>query len=331
MWLFNSKIKIFFAILTLMLFAVFLLSRGHTYGKDELSYGVTFSKKQADDLGLNWQAVYTSILHDLHVKKLRLPAYWDDVEPSDGNFKWDNLDWQVEKAKEYNAKIILAVGGRLPRWPECHFPSWTDELTKSEREAKILNYTRETVKRYKDVKNITAWQIENEPFLSHFGECPEIDSKFLEDEIAVVKKIDSRPVVITDSGELSFWIPAAKRADIFGTTMYKDTYSKYLKRYIHYPIEPGFFKFKKNVANFFASPKKWIVIELQAEPWGKEAFQKLTKAERDKTMNQEKFKEILEFARQTGFDEFYLWGAEYWYWERAQGRPEMWDMASKLF
>lgn len=331
MFIFNSKIKIFFIILILLLFAVFLLSRGHTYGKNELSYGVTFSKMQAEALNLKWQDVFLSILQELKVKNLRLAAYWNEVEPAGGDFKWQDLDWQIEQASKNNAKIILAIGGRLPRWPECHFPGWTDDLTKSEREAKILNYIRETVKRYKDMKNITAWQIENEPFLSHFGECPEVDGAFLDDEIAAVKKLDSRPVVVTDSGELSFWIPAAKRADIFGTTMYRDTYSKFLKRYIHYPIEPGFFKFKKNIASLFAHPQKWIVIELQAEPWGKTAYQNLTQAERDKTMNLDKFKEILEFSRQAGFNEFYLWGAEYWYWEREKGRPEMWEEAKKLF
>lgn len=264
-------------------------------------------------------------------KKLRLSAYWNEVEPASGDFKWQDLDWQIEKASENKVKIILAVGGRLPRWPECHFPGWTADLTKSERESKILNYIKETIKRYKDNKNIAAWQIENEPFLSHFGKCPKVDGEFLDDEIALVKKMDSRPVIITDSGELSFWIPAAKRADIFGTTMYRDTYSQFLKMYVHYPIEPGFFKFKKNITRVFAHPQKWIVIELQAEPWCKTAFQSLSQAERDKTMNLEKFKEILDFSRKAGFNEFYLWGAEWWYWERAQGRPGMWEEANKLF
>jgi len=36
-------------------------------------------------------------------------------------------------------------------------------------------------------------------------------------EIALVRAKDpSRKVIVTDSGELSFWISAAKRADILG-------------------------------------------------------------------------------------------------------------------
>jgi hypothetical protein len=205
-------------------------------------------------------------------------------------------------------------------------------LSKEKREERIISYIKTVVNRYKDNKNIAVWQVENEPFLSHFGDCPELDSKFLDKEIKAVRELDSRPIIITDSGELSVWYPAAKRADIFGTTMYRDTYSAHLKRYIHYPISPGFFRFKKNINNIFTSPRKWIVIELQAEPWTPEPYQYATQEERDRTMNLKKFREILEFGRKSGFKEFYLWGVEWWYWEReVQDNPEIWEEARGLF
>jgi hypothetical protein len=114
--------------------------------------------------------------------------------------------------------------------------------------------------------------------------------------------------------------------------MYRDTYSKLLKRYIHYPISPGFFRFKKNITRLFAKAHDWIVIELQAEPWTPVPFQYASQEERDRTMNLEKFKDILEFARKAGFREFYLWGVEYWYWERSvNNNPGMWNEARVLF
>lgn len=326
-------IKNIFFVLIIVIFILFVFSRGHVYDKRELEYGVTFSKKQAENLGLDWKRMYIDILDDLKVKKLRLPAYWDEIDAANGEYEWKDLDWQINEAgRKRGVAIILAVGGRLPRWPECHFPEWAENISKEAREEKILNYIKAVIERYKNEKGIIAWQIENEPFLLGFGECPKMDKKFLDKEVALARELDSRPIVITDSGELSTWIPAARRADIFGTTMYRDTYSAHLKRYIHYPISPEFFKFKKNVARLFARPKKWIVIELQAEPWTSIPYQNATKEERDKTMNLEKFKEILEFSRLTGFREFYLWGVEWWYWERvAQNNPEVWDEARKLF
>lgn len=327
-----KKVKKIFIGIIIFLFFCFLLSRGPVYDKGDLEYGITFSKKQAESLGLDWKKMYTDILDDLGAKKLRIPAYWDEIEPQGGNFYWDNLDWQIDEAGKRNAEIILSIGGRLPRWPECHFPEWTNNISTEERQEKTLNYIKAAIERYKGYKQITAWQIENEPFLSHFGDCPKLDSKFLDKEIAAARAIDSRPIVITDSGELSIWYPAAKRADIFGTTMYRDTYSSHLKRYIHYPINPGFFRFKKNINSVFAHPEKWIVIELQAEPWAPIPYQNATKEERDRTMSLKKLREILEFGRIAGFKEFYLWGAEWWYWEReTQNNPDLWDEARGLF
>ena len=327
-----KKTRAIIIILVLFLFVIFLLSQGHVYKKEELSYGLTFSKKQATSLGFNWREVYLSVLDDLKVKKLRIPAYWNDVEQNDGQFNWEDLDWQINEASKRNGEIILAIGERLPRWPECHSPSWAENLKKQDRDKRILNYVEQTVNRYKKENRIVAWQIENEPFLSHFGDCPKLDKKLLDQEIALARELDRRPVVITDSGELSFWAPAARRADIFGTTMYRDTYSKFLKRYIHYPITPGFFQFKKNVVSLFAHPREWIVIELQAEPWGPIPYQNLSETERNKTMNLQKFQEILEFSQLAGFKEFYLWGVEWWYWERENNNnPALWNEAKKLF
>ena len=321
---------VFFAIVVIFFF--FLFSRGVVYDKKDLEYGVTFSKKQAEDLNLDWKKLYDAIFVDLGVKKIRLAAYWDEVQKEEGQYNWEDLDWQIERASEAGAEIILAAGVRLPRWPECHIPDWTENLEQTKKNEKTLSYIEAVINRYKDKKNITAWQIENEPFLSHFGECPPLDKNFLDQEIALVKKLDSRPIVVTDSGELSVWVQAASRADIFGTTMYRDTYSKTLEKYIHYPIAPGFFRFKKNLTRFFAHPQKWIVIELQGEPWGPKFLKELSQEEKDRTMDINKFTDILEFSRLAGFKEFYLWGVEWWYWEKEiNGNDKFWEEARWIF
>lgn len=326
---FTRKLFIF---LILFLFVIFLLSRGHVPSKDKVQYGVTFSAQQAEDLGLDPKEVFQAMIYDLGIRKMRLSAYWDEVEKEKGEFNWEELDWQLAMATKVDSEIILSVGGRLPRWPECHFPNWVENLEVGSREQEILDYIEATVLRYRDDQNIKAWQVENEPFLSHFGKCPDLDPKFLDKEIALVKSLDNRPIVVTDSGELSVWVPAAKRADIFGTTMYRDTYSKFFQRYIHYPIAPGFFRFKKNIARLFAHPDEWIVIELQGEPWGPIPFQNLSKEERDKTMNIDKFVEITDFARRAGFDKLYFWGVEWWYWEKqTQNNPALWNYAKTLY
>lgn len=318
--------------LIILCWLFFLLSRTPVYEPHELEYGITFSHKQSQGLGLDWKENYLAILDELQVKKLRLAAYWDEVQPEQNRFSWNDLDWQIDEAEKRNVDIILVMGNRVPRWPECHLPDWVEPLSKEQREELTLEYIRETIARYRHRPTISHWQIENEPFLKYFGICPEFDKKFLDTEIALTRSLDSRPIIITDSGELSTWIPAAKRGDVFGSTLYLYTYSRTVNRYIRYPISHNFFRVKKNIANFFTSPQDWIIIELQGEPWGKEAFQNLSQEERHRTMSPEKFKEIEELSRQTGFRTFYWWGAEFWYWEKeTQGDTFYWDEAKKFF
>lgn len=318
-------------VLIIIFWLFFIFSWAPVYEPHEIEHGVTFSKKQSQALGLDWKANYLALFDEMGVKKIRLAAYWDDIQPEVGIYNWEDLDWQIDEAEKRNAEIILVMGNRVPRWPECHIPDWADAISKEDREKATLEYITETISRYRLRPSITYWQIENEPFLKYFGICPEFDVDFLDTEIALAKSLDSRPIIITDSGELSAWIPAAKRGDIFGSTLYLNTYSRTLDHYIRYPISPIFFRVKKNISNLFAHPHDWILIEVQGEPWGKDAFQNLPQAERNITMTPEIFKEIEEFSRQTGFRTFYWWGVEFWYWEKARGNNFYWEEGKRMF
>lgn len=329
---FFRKIRHIIYIIVALFSLLFILSRGPSYDPKEFEYGITFSNRQSIDLGLDWKQVYLAMLDELQVKNLRLPAYWDELEQTRGQYDWSDLDWQIDEAEKRNVSLILVLGQRVPRWPECHIPAWAENLGDTERKQATLEHIQKTLSRYKNRPSIRFWQVENEPFLPNFGICPAFDKKFLDEEIALVKELDTRSVIVTDSGELSLWAMAAKRADVFGTTMYLDTYSRMLKSYIHYPITPAFFRVKKNLANLFAGPEDWIVIELQGEPWGRLSFQTLEQAERDKTMTPDRFKNTIEFIRTTGFNTFYWWGVEYWYWEKTvNNNPFYWNTAQQLF
>jgi len=73
-------------------------------------------------------------------------------------------------------------------------------------------------------------------------------------------------------------------------------------------------------------------VELQAEPWGPVLMYDLPLKEQNKTMNLERFKKVIQFAKGTGEDSFYLWGAEWWYWMKTrQFQPEIWEEAQKVF
>lgn len=312
-------------------FLVFTFSLWPPSGISEsIQWGLAFSKPFAIDMGLDWREAYIAILDDLKPKALRLPIYWQDVELEPGKYKFDDYDWMVKEAEKRNIKLVLVIGQKLPRWPECHLPNWAINLDSKNKQDSLLKLINELVERYKNLSNLWFWQVENEPFLP-FGECVNYDGSFLDQEIELVRREDPKhQIIVTDSGELSIWFQAAKRADVFGTTIYRIIYKEPIG-YFKYPLPPKFFWFKANLVHLFYPGKPIIVSELQAEPWGPKLIYDISLAEQEKSMNLKQFRDNIEYARAVGFPEVYLWGAEWWYWMKTKHqRPEFWQEAKSL-
>ena len=100
-------------------------------------YGATFSPRFAEQFGLDWKAAYRAMLDDLRIRTVRVAAYWDRVEPRRGEYDFSETDWLIAEAGKRGAEIVLAVGQKLPRWPECFVPEWVKELPMEEREAAL--------------------------------------------------------------------------------------------------------------------------------------------------------------------------------------------------
>lgn len=298
--------------------------------RSDVDFGVTFSSRFARDMGLNAEETLRALLGDLGVRKVRIPVYWDTLERERGVFDFSDVDWQIGMAKEYGAEVILAVGQKVPRWPECFIPTWASQDEALRNEA-ALRYIRTTLDHYKDRSEIVMWQIENEPFLA-FGICPPLSGEVLDREIAVARETDpSRPILTTDSGELSLWIGAASRGDVFGTTLYRHLWSNRFG-YITYPVGPNFFRFKELMTRMLTNQKNFMVIELQAEPWAPGSLRDVSLEEQWRTLDATKLLENVHYARQVGFSEVYLWGAEWWYWlKEVKNEPALWEAAKTVF
>jgi hypothetical protein len=326
-------------ILSIILIAVCLagflayLMTGQAPIASEMNFGITFSQYFAEKMGLDWQTTYSAILDELGVKKLRLVAYWQKIEPEPDKYSFTDLDWQIKEAEKREAQVILVIGRKLPRWPECHLPNWAKDLNESEQQERILLLLTEIVKHYQGNQTIWAWQIENEPFLKSFGECPPLDKEFLKKEIDLVRKLDfdRRPIIITASGELTSWVQTANYGDILGTTLYRVIWNKWLGHF-EYPIRPVFYYKRAKLAKWLTDTKRVIIVELQAEPWGPKMIYETPLEKQFQSMDLDRFKEIINYTHQTGFDEAYLWGAEWWYWlkEKHQNNT-FWQEAKNLW
>lgn len=302
-----------------------------------ISWGVTFSAKFSRSLGIDPKKNFEALLEELSPKKLRLIAYWDEIEKERDLFNFSELDWQMERAEKAGTEVILAFGMKVPRWPECHIPLWAKELDTEEREKALRGYMENAVRRYRNYSHIALWQVENEPFLK-FGQCPQRGRDFMDKEIALVKNLDPhRPILVTDGGEFGLWRKAALSGDVFGTTMYRKIYPGFLGPIfgvIEYPLHPNYFIFKEKILRRSIGDysKRFIVSELQAEPWGRVHVRELPYEEQMRIFSPEYFAETLEYARAAGFDEYYLWGAEWWFWLKIKhGDDRFWETAKNVF
>lgn len=325
-------LKITLLVLIILIVALFLyLFVGKAKPAEKIEWGVTFSKGYAADFEPDWKKMFLSILDDLKVKKIRLIAYWSEIEKTQGEYDFSELDWQINEVSKRGGEIVLAIGRRLPRWPECFSPEWSKNLSEEDNQEFVLAYIKETINRYKGNKKIRIWQIENEPFLRTFGICPKLDKKFLDKEIELVKYLDqARPIMITESGEFSTWIGGAKRTDIIGTSIYRRIYGKL--GYVTYPIPPVFYARKTKLIKLFFDLQDIIAIEVQAEPWGHKPVKQMTPEEQDISMGFEQFNKNINYVKGTGFDQAYLWGVEWWYWRMKNFNDDrFWNRAKELF
>jgi len=293
----------------------------------DVTWGVTFSDMMAEDLELDTGETLRAILKELKPQGVRLVAYWDRIETRRGDFDFSSLDLQMRIASEFKTPVILAVGQRVPRWPECHIPKWADP------KKDLLPYMKRVVKRYRGYRNILYWQVENEPFL-RFGECKKVDKKLIASEINTVRNLDpGRKILLTDGGEFGDWYRAAKRGNIFGTTLYRKVYNRFFGQ-MTYPITPEIYPLKRDIIKFMTGKpdQNFIIIELGTEPWGDKQIFEMTIEEQMANFSMKNFRDNINYALECRYDTYYLWGAEWWYYlKKKHGKDGYWRIAADVF
>lgn len=312
------------ATLTLFVAAfVWLNSRPITH----TTFGVTFSWVYAQELHQDPLDLYEELIDDLKVRHVRLPLYWSQIETAQDEFDWKMPDALVALSEDRGVQLTIAVGIKVPRWPECYIPDWvkTQDVTKQNQAA--LSFIEESVNRYKGSSAVVRWQVENEPFFL-YGECPEISVAQFKQHVDLVRDLDDRPIQVTVSGEMGPWLDSAQAGDILGISMYRKTWND-LFGYFIYPLTPEYYFFRASLIKEYVS--QVIVSELQAEPWFSAPIDSRPLSYWYDVFDVEMFENNIEFVRQAGLPEAYLWGAEWWYTLKQDGDDRLWEAARPLF
>jgi hypothetical protein len=293
-------------------------------------YGVSFSVKYAQELGVDWQANFIALLDDLKIRNYRLMSYWDSIEPERGKYDFTDLDWQMNEAAKRGAKVSLAIGMRQPRWPECYKPSWYGSLSKAEQDQALMEYLKSVVKHYDHHPALLSYQLENEAVNNWFGTCTkaDIDKQRLDKEYNYVKRLDpDHPIWMSLSDQHGLPI-GQPTPDKYGYSVYRVVWNNKtgpLKFYMTYPTPVWYHRLRALWIKTFKH-RDIFVHELQVEPWGPAGTKDLSIKEQNRSMDSTQIRENFHFAKQIGTPEIYTWGGEWWYWRKTTlNDPSIWE------
>lgn len=300
----------------------------HDTPNQPIRYGISFSTAYAGYLGLDPIATYHDLVETLGVRAVRIPVYWSDVQKTKDQYDWNQLDTLVKYSEAQNVKLTLAIGHKVPRWPECYVPGFALHDSREEQQRLLGEFLQSVVTRYKSSSALERWQVENEPFLP-FGVCDRLHADAVKQEIDLVRALDStHPIQITASGEMEPWKIPASLGDIFGISVYRTTWNRVFG-YFTFPFSPWVYRARLLSINL--SHKPVVISELQAEPWFFEEVKSHEPAYWYDFFRVEDFNANIDFARKIQVSEVYLWGAEWWAFLRAHGDTRLWDVARPLF
>jgi hypothetical protein len=309
----------------------------HSQRSQPLQQGVSFIPDYAAGLGLNPQQTMDALIN-INVRQFRLTSYWSDMEQRPGHYDFSQLDWEFQKAEKAHAMVILTVGLRQPRWPECHAPSWVDiNAPDSKWQPQLEAYMRTVINRYKDSPSLQSYQLENEYFLKGFGICPDatMNRQRLIDEYNLVKRIDPNHPVIIGRSNNAIGLPLGQpQPDEFSISVYKRVWDAGVThRYLEYPYPAWYYGFLAGLQKI-VTHKNMMIGELQAEAWPSrgQTIQSASLAEQNKSLDANRLQDRFQYGRDTGMRQMELWGAEYWYYRKVKlNDPSLWNVARQEF
>ncbi|MEK7115767.1 MAG: hypothetical protein AAB879_00035 [Patescibacteria group bacterium] len=329
-----SFIQILLAIFVACVFAILVfLFVGWPQKIPGTVYGVTWSRHYASELGLDPDATLASALDEIGIRRFRLPAYWGLLEIEKGRWDFSSLDREIAEIDKRNGKVILAIGEKLPRWPECWGPAWWKKLPLDRQRPLTLAYLETVVSRYRKNPTVVAWQVENEPYF-RYGDCPAPDHGFIKQEISLIRRLDpSRKIFTTDSGELSLWMTLGSSVDTLGVSVYRVVRNPLFGdwNFTYWWLPPYFYQRKATLVRLFGV-KEIYVSEFQMEPWSHRALRETPLRDQLRTMDAARMKSHFSFAERMGVSAIDFWGIEWWYWmKEKQAHPEFVEEAKRFW
>lgn len=312
--------------------------------------GTTFSQLQCYYMDLDYRETFAQIA-ELGFNRIRLCSYWHEIEPIEDQFNFSQLDWLLDESHKRGIEVVLAVGMKVPRWPEYHFPDWfkdrydtAQKTVALDRNPEIADRTLRFVERVmhhaRSAPAVKYWQIENEPFaqmeitggrfLSHAFVRKEVEfarSLMLPEQKLVLTTAITLPASQLREDDRAFK-QSLQLADIVGVNVYTKVPVGNSSFYIE-PMPAFWRKLRSWQASLVNNGKEAWVSEAQAEPWEPNELVAMSRIQ-NPSCSPDRVTTLVGRLSDIGFSSVLLWGYEYWYWHKKNGREEWWQTVQKL-
>lgn len=292
--------------------------------------------------------VLETLLAQTGARSVRLSLQWDEIEPAEGRFDFSLPDALVATAGRHGATVMLSVGMKAQRHPEYHIPEWaragldlpegTVVSEVPELRARALRMVATAVRHFAGSPVIDSWGAENEAYIaSHRSNNFELSRQYVREVVAAIHANDPsvRPVAINHAQHFVMdrrWKDALADSDILAQSMYPFRNMEVLGMRFQAnimelgPLMPNYAHQAREARR---AGKQFWVTELQAEPWTDFDSRLITPADPSPNLSPGKLLRSLEYARKSGAERIYLWGAEWWLYQQALGDSDWMEAAEE--
>jgi Beta-galactosidase len=336
------------------------LSWSHREPLGNPEFGINFSCNEAEFLLLEtpggpdlsngrpgrvaWCAgVLGLLLNETGARHVRISVEWSEVEPSQGQFDFGLLDAQLDAVEAAGARAVLSVGMKAQRHPEYYIPDWAlaegrpadgrDLGAHPTLAPAALEMVRRVVEHVGPRPVVEGWLADNEPYhRSPRASNWYLGREFVQREVAVIHAADplKRPVAINHAERFTFdrrWRWALEDGDVVATSIYAQRIFVLAGRRFVLdildigPLMPNYAARARETKD---RAKPFWITELQAEPWAKPDNRLISPVNPALDMTLEAFDTNIDHARRSGADRVYLWGAEWWLFQREKQGDGAW-------
>lgn len=312
--------------------------------------GTTFSQLQCRYIGLDYRETFRQI-SELGLDRVRLCSYWNEIEPIERQFDFSAIDWLLDQCHQHGIEVVLTVGMKAPRWPEFHFPSWlsarhdtttTTSAIDANREIadRALTFVRAVVEHTRQAPAIKYWQVENEPFTRmEITGRRYLSHEFVRQEVELVRSLalPGQKLVLTNA----IMLPTADQheddrafqeslaiADAVGINVYTKVPAGNSFFYIQ-PAQPFWDKLRLWQTALITNDREDWIAEAQAEPWEPNKLVAIDRAQYPSS-SPKQAATLVTSLTELGYRTVMLWGSEYWYWHKKNGRSQWWQTMQQI-